>query len=204
MEQLEAQLTGIISFSDSTAEAVAELIQTGNIMTIFQGRSEAGPRALGNRSILFDPRNPAGKEIVNSVKHREWFRPFAGSVMLKHAKEWFEMETLEESPWMMYAIDVKSDKIDQIPAITHADNTCRIQTVTKENNPKFYELIEEFYKKTGVPILFNTSLNLGGEPLAETLEDAINILLRSSMEYLYLPDVGKLLKIVKSGDQTIR
>jgi len=196
MPGLEEQLKDVVEISDITTDEIADLIIAGNIVTMYQGRSEAGPRALGNRSILFDPRNPDGKDIVNSVKMREWFRPFAGSMLAEHASDWFEMETLKESPFMMYAINAKADKVDQIPAITHVDGTCRIQTVTTEDNPGYYNLIDSFYKKTGVPILFNTSLNLAGDPLAETIFDAINILLRSKIEYLYLPDINKLVKKV--------
>jgi carbamoyltransferase len=193
------ELDGLVSISDTTPEEIVDLIDQGNIVTLFQGRSEAGPRALGNRSILFDPRKIDGKDIVNSVKRREWFRPFAGSVMEEHAKDWFEMETLESSPFMMYAVDVKKDKVDLIPAVTHVDNTCRVQTVSMEDNPNYYTLINAFYKKTGIPILFNTSLNLAGDPLVETIADAVGILLNSHIQYLYLPELNKLVKKLK-GD----
>jgi len=194
IETIQKEAKGLLEFTDTTIEEIVDLIDQGNIVTMFQGKAEAGPRALGNRSILFDPRRIDGKDIVNSVKHREWFRPFAGSVMEEHAKDWFEMETLESSPFMMYAVDVKPDKADLIPAVTHVDNTCRVQTVSKEDNLNYYNLIEAFYKKTGVPVLFNTSLNLAGEPLCETVEDAINTLIRSEIVYLYLPDINKLVK----------
>jgi len=123
---------------------VAKLISKRNIVTIFQGRSEAGPRALGNRSILYDPTDPNGKDFVNQVKKREWFRPFAGTVLKEKAHEYFDMAGLEESPFMMYAMDVWPDKQKIIPAITHVDGTCRIQTVTEEQNPHYYKLIQEF------------------------------------------------------------
>lgn len=194
MESTEKQLSDVISVTETNPEEVAELLVQGNIVTLFQGRAEGGPRALGNRSIIFDPRRHDGKDFVNQVKHREWFRPFAGSVLEEKASEWFEMENLKSSPFMMYAVDVKLDKIDQIPAVTHVDNTCRVQTVNQEENLHYYNLIQEFYKKTGVPVIFNTSLNLAGEPLCETVEDAIMILLRSDMEYLYLPEINRLVK----------
>lgn len=173
---------------------VAKLIAERNIVSIFQGRSEAGPRALGNRSILYDPTDPDGKDFVNIVKGREWFRPFAGTVLLDSANDWFDMAGLEESPFMMYAVDVLFDKKDSIPAITHVDGTCRIQTVTKEQNKHYYQLIEEFNKIKEVPILFNTSFNLAGEPLVESIEDALDTLRKSKLEYLYLPELGKLVK----------
>jgi carbamoyltransferase len=168
-------------------EEAIDLILQQEIVAIFQGHSEWGPRALGNRSLLFDPRNKDGKDIVNKVKNREWYRPFAGSCLLEHADDWFEMGVIKESPYMTYAIPVKEEKKKLIPSITHVDGTCRIQTVTKEQNKKFYELIEEFYKRTEVPILFNTSFNLAGEPLVETLDDAHSTIERSDLNYLYLP-----------------
>tara|TARA_R100000084_G_scaffold108703_1_gene72067 strand:+ start:122 stop:676 length:555 start_codon:yes stop_codon:yes gene_type:complete len=170
-------------------EEAIDLILEQKIVAIFQGHSEWGPRALGNRSLLFDPRNKDGKDIVNKVKKREWYRPFAGSCLLEHATDWFEMGVIKESPHMTYAIPVKEDKKSLIPCITHVDGTCRIQTVTKEKNKNFYELIEEFYKRTDVPMLFNTSFNLAGEPLVETLDDARSTIERSDLEYIYLPDL---------------
>ena len=177
-----------------TPEQVAKLISERNIVTIFQGRSEAGPRALGNRSILYDPTDPNGKDYVNKVKNREWFRPFAGSVLKEKAHEWFDLAGLEESPFMMYAMDVWPDKQEQIKAITHVDGTCRIQTVTEEQNPHYYKLIQEFEKITGVPILFNTSFNLAGDPLVETIEDALETMLKSDMKYMYVPELEMLLE----------
>ena len=169
-------------------EAVEQILNQ-QVVAIFQNSSEYGPRGLGNRSLLFDPRNKNGKDIVNKIKKREWFRPFAGTVLLEHAHEWFDMGTIKESPYMSYAIPVKEEKKSVIPAITHVDGTCRIQTVTQEQNKNFYELIKEFYKKTEVPILFNTSFNLAGEPLVETLDDARSTIERSDLEYIYLPDL---------------
>jgi carbamoyltransferase len=186
--------TEMFNIYDIKPENVAKLISENNIVTIFQGRSEAGPRALGNRSILYNPTDPNGKDYVNKVKNREWFRPFAGSVLKEKAHEWFDLAGLEESPFMMYAMDVWPDKQDQIKAITHVDGTCRIQTVTEEQNPHYYKLIQEFEKITGVPILFNTSFNLAGDPLVETIEDALETMLKSEMKYMYVPELGYLLE----------
>jgi carbamoyltransferase len=172
---------------------VAKLLSEEKIVAIYQGSSEAGPRALGNRSILFDPRVIDGKDKVNVVKNREWFRPFAGSVLVEKAKEWFDMRGLEESPFMMYAVNVLEDKKLFIPAITHVDGTCRVQTVSKEQNKNFYKLIEEFYKITNVPIIFNTSFNLAGDCIVETIEDAISTLNSSKIDYLYLPEFNYLI-----------
>ena len=195
--QLESTLknyTEMFNVYDIKPENVAKLISENNIVTIFQGRSEAGPRALGNRSILYNPTDPNGKDYVNKVKNREWFRPFAGSVLQEKAHEWFDMAGLEESPFMMYAMDVWPDKQETIKAITHVDGTCRIQTVTEEQNPHYYKLIQEFEKITGVPILFNTSFNLAGDPLVETIEDALETMLKSEMKYMYVPELGYLLE----------
>ena len=178
----------------TTPQEIAKLISERNIVCIFQGRSEAGPRALGNRSILYDPTDPNGKDFVNTVKKREWFRPFAGTVLLEKAKDYFDMAGLDESPFMMYAMDVWPDKQNKIPCITHVDGTCRIQTLTKEQNPHYYKLIQEFEKITGIPILFNTSFNLAGDPLVETIEDALETILKSELKYLYLPELEMLLE----------
>jgi len=172
---------------------VANKLAEGNIVAIYQGRSESGPRALGNRSILFDPRVQEGKDIVNRVKGREWFRPFAGSVLLEHVHDWFDLRGLKESPFMMYAVNVLKDKKDLIPSIVHVDGTCRIQTVTREQNQHYYDLINEFYKLTGVPILFNTSFNLAGDCIVETLDDAISTMQESDIDFLYLPELQVLL-----------
>jgi carbamoyltransferase len=173
---------------------VAKLISEKNIIAIYQGGSEAGPRALGNRSILYDPRDPNGKDHVNVVKQREWFRPFAGSVLKEEAKNWFDLKHLNESKFMMFAVDVLKNKQSLIPAITHVDGTCRVQTVSEEDNKNFYYLIKEFYKITGVPILFNTSFNLAGNTIVETLDDALWTLKNSKINYLYLPEISTLIK----------
>ena len=139
-------------------DTVVELLTDHKqIVGIFQGESEWGPRALGNRSILFDPRHPQAKRIVNEVKQREDYRPFACTVLKEHAHEYFEMLQLEESPYMSFAVQCKKKAMEDIPTLVHADNTCRMQTVTREQNKNYYDLIKAFGDKTGVPILFNTS-----------------------------------------------
>ena len=179
-----------------TPDQVADIIADKNAVALFQGRSESGPRALGNRSILYDPRDPNGKDIVNQFKKREWFRPFAGTVLHEHCHEWFNMSSLDESPFMMYAVKVLRD---DVPAITHVDKTCRVQTLKKEQNINYYNLIESFHKKTDVPILLNTSLNLGGDCIAEEFDDALYILRNSQINYLYLPEL-KILVLSKLID----
>lgn len=185
--------SGVVS--NASNEDVINLITSKNIVAVFQGKSEAGPRALGNRSILYDPRDPDGKDFVNLVKRREYFRPFAGSILAEHVNEWFDLRGMEDSPFMMYAVKCREGIEEKIPAIIHVDGTCRIQTVTPEQNENYYRLIKAFYDATGCPILFNTSFNLGGEPLVETLDDAVRTLANSGIEYLYLPEHGKLITV---------
>ncbi len=151
-----------------TPQEVGEAIAKGKIIGWFNGRSESGNRALGNRSILADPRSPAIKDVINhTIKMREDFRPFAPAVMEDHYKEYFD--TNQPSPYMSRIMPVKSDKI---PGVTHVDGTARIQTVNRKQNEKFYEVIEAFYKTTGIPMVLNTSFNCK-EPIVETPEDAL-------------------------------
>jgi carbamoyltransferase len=186
-----------ISVSTVSYEDVAKLISEKNIVSLFQGGSEAGPRALGNRSILYDSRDVDGKDFVNKVKGREWFRPFAGSVLAEDANDWFDMAGMDESPFMMYAVNVAADKLSIIPSITHVDDTCRVQTVTEEQNKHYYNLIKAFKQITDVPVLFNTSFNLAGDPLVETIDNALDTLYRSKLKYLYLPELGVLVTKTK-------
>ena len=178
-------LTNIVRDLD---ECLDLLISKKQIVAIFQGQSEWGRLDLGNRSIMFDPRIPDAKQIVNEVKRREEYRPFAGSVMLEYADEYFDMKSLKESPWMSFAIQAKQPAYDNIPSLVHADGTCRIQTVTREQNKNYYDLISGFNDITGVPVIFNTSFNLGGEPLVETIYDAIDTCNRCEINHLYVPE----------------
>lgn len=185
----------LATVTDTSYADVAKLIRDGNIVTIFQGKSEGGPRALGNRSILFDPTIKDGKDIVNKVKRREFFRPFACSVLAEKAKDWFDLAGMDESPHMMYAVDCLPGVEEKIPSVIHVDGTCRIQTVTEEQNDHYYKLISAFEKLSDTPILFNTSFNLGGDPLVETIEDAILTLSNSELNYMYLPEIQKLVYV---------
>ncbi len=193
LEKLVADYEGTLT--NCTNEEVVALLEQKNIVALFQGRSENGPRALGNRSLLFDPRFTDGKDFVNIVKRREYFRPFAGSVLEEDAHDWFDLRGMPNSPHMMYAVNCKPGVEEKIPSIIHVDGTCRIQTVNLFDNPNYYHLIKAFKEKTGVPVVFNTSFNLGGEPLVESLDDALRTLKNSKIEYLYLPEYGKLVKI---------
>jgi carbamoyltransferase len=195
-EEIEAKVAAAGGeISDATHKDVVKLLREKNIVTIFQGRSENGPRALGNRSVLFDPTFPDGKDYVNQVKHREYFRPFAGSILEEDVHDWFDLRGMKNSPHMMYAVNCQPGIEGKIPSIIHEDHTCRIQTVNAEQNKHYYDLIKAFKEETGIPILFNTSFNLGGEPLVETLDDALWTLKNSDIEYLYLPEYSKLVKI---------
>ena len=180
---------------DSSHEEVVELMTQKNIVALFQGQSENGPRALGNRSLMFDPTFKDGKDWVNRIKRREYFRPFAGSILEEDVHEWFDLRGMESSPTMMYAVNCQDGVEEKIPAIIHIDGTCRIQTVNKDQNPIYYDIIKTFKEKTGCPIIFNTSFNLGGEPLVETLDDACRTLAESEIEYLYIPEYGKLITL---------
>jgi carbamoyltransferase len=162
---------------------IAQEIADGKIVGWFQGKSESGNRALGNRSILADPRNPDIKDIINhTIKMREDFRPFAPAVLEEHYKEYFD--TRLPSPYMSRICKVKSDKV---PGITHVDNTARIQTVNKKFNEKFYNIINEFYKITGIPMLLNTSFNCR-EPIVESPKHAINTFKRTELDILVIND----------------
>lgn len=166
----------------------AKAIADGKIVGWFQGASECGPRALGNRSLLADPRNPEMKDIINSrVKFREAFRPFAPSVLFEFQQEYFDLDI--PSPYMLIVADIWPVKRKVIPAVTHIDGTGRLQTVLKDMNPTYYELISHFYKLTGVPIVLNTSFNINKEPIVETPKDAVKCFLNSDFDELYIEDI---------------
>ena len=162
----------------------AAIIADGKILGWYQGRAEWGPRALGNRSIVADPRRPEMKEILNRrIKHREIFRPFAPSILAEKTGEWFEKS--HPSPFMNLAYSVLPEKRDKIPAPTHVDGTGRLQTVTREANPRYYALIKEFDRQTGVPVVLNTSFN-DNEPIVCRPEEALDCFVRTQMDSLVL------------------
>jgi carbamoyltransferase len=168
-------------------EYTAKELISQKVIGWFQGRAEWGPRALGNRSILADARNAKMKDILNSkIKFRESFRPFAPSVLYEHAEEIFDVAEIKSQypfKFMLYSLPVKNNII---PAATHIDNTSRPQFVRKEDNPLFYSLIYEYYKLTGVPAIINTSFNLKGEPIVNSLQDAYNTFTKSGMDILVM------------------
>ena len=162
----------------------ARLLSEGNVIGWFQGRMEFGPRALGGRSILADPRDPGMRDTLNmKIKFREGFRPFAPSVLADKASEWFDIDC--DSPYMLLVAQVREGK-RSIPSVTHVDNSARLQTVTRDSSPLYYDLIAEFEKVTGVPIVINTSFNVRGEPIVCTPGDAYLCFMRTNMDYLVL------------------
>jgi len=170
---------------EALIEEISQALFAGKIVGWFQGRVEFGPRSLGCRSILANPCLPEIKDILNSrVKHRESFRPFAPIVLEEHADEYFEMK--QNSPFMLLAPRVRKDKMEVIPGVTHVDGTARVQTLANEQNPLLYSVIEQFGELSGVPILVNTSLNLRGEPVSCSPEDALGCFERSGMDLLVM------------------
>ncbi len=189
------------------ARRIAELLAEEHVVGMFQGRMEFGPRALGNRSILADPRSPSMQRVLNEkIKQRESFRPFAPAVMAEHAGAWFDLD--HDSPYMLFTApvaaqhlrepDVVADGADvferlhairsSIPAVTHVDGSARVQTVDADRSPAFHRLLSAFYDLTGCPILVNTSFNVRGEPIVHTPEDAYRCFMTTDMDYLVLED----------------
>ena len=191
-----------ILFNETSYNEIGKLISEGNVIANFFGGSEYGPRALGNRSILADPRKKHIRDHINkNIKHREIFRPFAPSILEEHSLDYFNVK---KSPFMLRVTNCKKKK--KIPSALHVDNTARVQTVNRKDNPNFYKIIKEFFNITGVPVLLNTSFNKAGEPLVETPLDAIISALKTNVDYLVLDkylipisviDANKKRKILK-------
>lgn len=175
---------------DVTNNDVAEVL-THSPVAIFQSRSEQGQRGLGNRSLLMSPLLPT--ETLNDIKKREWFRPFACSILHEESKNWFDM-TVDESPYMMYVFNLKDEKKDMLKCGLSKDNKSRIQTVKETDNKNYYDLLKSWYQHTNLPILVNTSLNLPGEVAVETMHDLYSMFERSKLNYIYLPEIKKLIK----------
>lgn len=190
--------------TEEIPEVVADLISQEKVVGWHQGRMEYGPRALGSRSILGDPRSREMQSVLNlKIKFRESFRPFAPTVLAEHADEYFDMHGIE-SPYMLLVADVRKDRLRELtqheknvqgfdklrvvrsdlPAITHVDNSARVQTITREDHPLYYEMIHAFYKKTGCPVIINTSFNVRGEPIVCSPEEAYICFMRTRMDYL--------------------
>jgi carbamoyltransferase len=177
----------------TTIKDIANLLIQDKSVAVYTGLAEAGQRALGNRSILFNALNPDAKDLVNKIKNREWYRPFACIVLEEDANIYFDMGRIKSSPFMTICFPVRPEYIKIIPGVTHIDNTCRIQTISKTDG-YLYELLQEFKKLSGHGILLNTSFNLAGEPLVETPEDAFNTLNNSCLDYLWFEETQQIFK----------
>jgi len=168
---------------DDLAGAVGDLLAASKIVGWFQGRAEFGPRALGARTILADPRPADSKDVLNArVKFREWFRPFAPAVLAERCGELFERSDL--APFMLLVYPTRADRADELQAVTHVDGGARVQTVTREQNPRYYDVIAAFGERTGVPALVNTSFNIRGEPIVTTVADALKCYFTTDMDAL--------------------
>ena len=179
-----------VTHSETTDKDVALLLDKGKIVSVFGGGSESGRRALGNRSILADPRNPNMKDIINEkVKHRQWYRPFAPSILRESVKDWFYSDI--SSPYMSFVLKFKEEVRSRVPAVVHFDGSARLQTVTEKDNKWYYNFIKTWEATSGVPILLNTSFN-DREPIVETPEHAIACFLKTDIDYLYFTDYGIL------------
>jgi carbamoyltransferase len=164
-------------------KVIAKMLADSKIIAWFDGGSEFGPRALGHRSFLANPCDPKMKDVLNSrVKHREWFRPFAPIVVKERVMDWFDIPV--ESPYMLYTAPVKQPW--KVPSITHIDGTARVQTLDREMNEKVYDLILELEKHTGVPIVLNTSLNVNGQPIVETPQEALDLFHNSDIDAIVI------------------
>ncbi|RYG43991.1 MAG: carbamoyltransferase, partial [Chitinophagaceae bacterium] len=168
----------------NVAEETAEILAANKVIGWFQGRMEFGPRALGSRSILASPIDPAMQATLNDIKDREDFRPVAPVVLEEDVAEWFEDG--ERSPFMLFVYIVQQEKASKIPAVMHVDRTARIQTVNRSQHPAYYDLINAFKQKTGVPVLINTSFNTRGEPIVCTPRDAIECFWTSPFDALVI------------------
>lgn len=190
--EIERALCGLgISYrrSPNIEYEAAHLISQGRVIGFFQGRMEVGPRALGNRSLLADPRNPNMREILNQkVKHREYFRPFAPSILYEEVHNWFHIrKDTSAMEFMLMTYPAREENKHKIPAVVHIDGTSRIQAVRKEVNPRYHRLISEFFTLTGVPVVLNTSFN-DSEPIVCTPHDAITTFLKTEIDYLAIGD----------------
>lgn len=175
---------------ENVIDATAKMLCDGKIIGWFQGGAELGPRALGQRSILYDPRIPDGKATLNGkVKHREYFRPFAPAILQDEVEKWFECSKLADSPFMLRVCRFRPEVISKIPSVVHVDGTGRLQTVSAQDNHRFYQLIRRFFELSGVPMILNTSFNVMGEPIVETPNDALWCLLYTDLDACVLENV---------------
>jgi carbamoyltransferase len=192
MEILSACRSAQVQVQGISVSQIVELLQIGKIIGIFCGPAEIGRRALGNRSIIADPRRAAIKDRINvHIKHRQFFRPLAPMVLAEHVQQWFECDKNFTSPYMSFAVRVRPEHRERIPAVVHVDGTARVQTVHRDLSPETHELLSAWNAATGVPILLNTSFN-DHEPIVENPHDALNTFKRVSLDGLYFVDYGMM------------
>lgn len=192
IKNIDENFLNLLNIKEVTTKKIAELLVDNKKLAIFNEKAEAGPRALGNRSILFYPNLSDSKDIVNRIKKREWYRPFAACVLVEDAVEYFDMMTFTESPYMTVSFNCLEKTKQLFPGIVHVDGSCRVQTVNEENK-NLYSLLNEVKKITGHGVLLNTSFNLAGKPLVETLNEAIEVLMQSELEYIWIPKNNMIL-----------
>ena len=170
---------------EELCENVVDKLEENKVIGWFQGKSEFGPRALGNRSLLANPTFDNKDHINDNIKHRESWRPYAPIMLESELHNWFSIPK-KSSPYMLFNAKLLEEKFGQIPSVTHVDNTARIQTVNEKQNYRMHTLLTAFYKRTNVPILLNTSFNVGGEPIVETPDDAIKTFMNSNIDMLVM------------------
>ena len=177
-------------YEHCTEDFIVDSLLDQKSVAVYHGLAEAGPRSLGNRSILFDCRNKDAKRIVNKIKNREWYRPFA-AIVLEEDSYIFDMIGLERSEYMTMNFSVKEEYKDIIPGVVHVDGTCRIQTVSSEH--LLYSLLSKIKERTGYGILLNTSFNVAGEPLVETIQEARKVLMNTDLNIIWFPETGQFI-----------
>jgi carbamoyltransferase len=182
-----------ISGDDCSVSEVVELILDNKYVAVFNELAESGPRSLGNRSILFNAMNPNAKRLVNLIKKREWYRPFALSVLESDAPNYFDMQGLKSSKFMTVSFDAKEETKSLFPGVVHVDGSCRIQTVSEEDGVLF-QILLQIKKLSGHGVVLNTSFNLAGQPLVDSLEDALQVLDNSKLSAVFFPEVSKIVK----------
>jgi len=183
---IEKNINNKINYKKTKINKVSDFLISNKSVAIFNGKSEAGPRALGNRSILFYPNIKNSKDIVNEIKKREWYRPFAACILREDSSEYFEMLGIDHSPYMAISFNCKKETKELFPGIVHVDGSCRVQTVDQDNI-YLYNLLKQIKKSTGHGLLLNTSFNLAGSPLVETLDQALEVMLQSKLDYVWVP-----------------
>lgn len=189
--------TSSIEGQTTSCEEIVSILRQEKTVAVYNGIAEAGPRSLGNRSILFEATNFSGKDIVNKIKNREWYRPFAAICLEEESHEYFEMNHIKKSEYMTMSFQVKEKYKDIFPAITHVDRSCRIQTIDSSHH--LFDLLNEYKKQTGYAILLNTSFNLAGDPLVETPEDAVYVLNNSDLDCIWFLEGNKIMWNKKYG-----